>query len=198
MPARLRLVHGHRVSGRRGFEAHGEEHDLPGGVLGGDPERVERRVDDADVAAGGLDGQEVAVGAGDAQHVAERTEDHVGPGGQRNRAIDLLERRDTHRAAGAVQQRDVGWQQFVDTVFENGVRLPAADLHDRPGPGDQPADGAEQLPGRGGIPVLVDEPHAAGSPPSSRSGASRLSSSKISAASASSIRLSANPAWTMT
>ena len=99
--------------------------------------RVERRVDDAHVAAGGLDGEQIAVRARHAQHVAERAEDDVGPRGDLDRLVDHLERRDADRAARAVDQRDLRRQQLVDAELDDRVGLAAADLHERPRPRDR-------------------------------------------------------------
>ena len=74
----LGLIDRHRVGGCRGFEPDREEHHLLVGILPRDLQGVERRVHDAHVAARGLDLEQILLAARDAQHVAERTEDHVG------------------------------------------------------------------------------------------------------------------------
>ena len=83
-----RLDGGQRVSGRGGLEADREEDDLAIGVALGERQRVERRVDDAHVAAARLDREQIPVSARDAQHVAEGTEDHLGPGGDGEPLVD--------------------------------------------------------------------------------------------------------------
>ena len=60
-------------------------------------------------------------------------------------AVDHFQAGDADRAAGAVNQFDFLGQDFVDAVFDDGVRLPAADFHDRPGPGDGAGDGVGQF-----------------------------------------------------
>ena len=102
-----RLHDGHGVGRGRGLEADGKEHHLPLGVLLGQRHGVHRRVDDPHVAPFRLHGQQVVGRAGHAQHVAERAEDHLRPRGDRHRLVDELQRRDAHRAAGAVDQRDL-------------------------------------------------------------------------------------------
>ena len=52
--------------------------------------------------------------------------------------VDHLQRRHADRAARPVDQFDLGGKQLVDAVLDDRVRLPAADLHDRPGPGGRP------------------------------------------------------------
>ncbi len=46
--------------------------------------------------------------------------------------IDHLERRDAHRASGAMHKFHILRQQRVQTVFDDGVGLTAADLHQHP------------------------------------------------------------------
>ena len=63
-PKLLRLPDGHGVAGRRGLEADREEHHLAVGVLLGQLDRVQRRVDHAHVPAGRLDAQQVVLEPG--------------------------------------------------------------------------------------------------------------------------------------
>src|SRR5574341_1049303 len=152
-----------------------------------------------------------------AQHVAIRGEDHVGAGGQRQRLIHQFQRRDAHRAAGAVNQLDLRRQQFVQPALENRVGLPAADLHQPPAPRDGAGDLIQQASRQRPIAVFIQVLHPpyplmttvgrGGSetrPPysgscSASSGSSPASMSiscsrrSVSCASASSIRLRANP-----
>ena len=125
----------HGIGGGGGFEADGEEDDLFVGIGAGDLEAVQRRVDDAHVAAVGLDGEEVAIGAGHAQHVAKGAEDDVGAARDGVRLVDHLQRRDADRAAGAVHQFHAFGQKLVDAILHDGVGLAAADLHQHPGAG---------------------------------------------------------------
>ena len=98
----------HGVGRRGGLEADGEEDDLAVGIAARDRERVERRIDDADVAAARLGGEQVGFAAGHAQHVAEGAEDHLGPAGDLDRLVDVVDRRHADRAARPVDQRDLG------------------------------------------------------------------------------------------
>ncbi len=91
-----------------------------------------------------------------AQHVSERGEDHVRLGGNLRGFIDQFDGRDAHRAAWAVQQRYLRWQQLIYAKFDDGVGLPAADFHQRPGPCSDPADSFSKVLRRFGIAVFVD------------------------------------------
>ena len=77
MPCALRLPDRHGIGRRGGLKADGEEDDLLVRIRGGDPQAIERRIDDAHVAALGLHLKQIAIRAGHAQHVAERAEDDV-------------------------------------------------------------------------------------------------------------------------
>ena len=94
--------------------------------------RVQRRVDDPHVAAFRLDVEQALRRTGHAQHVAERAEDHVRPLGDGHGLVDHLDGRDAHRAAGAVDESDFARQQVIEAALDDGVRLAAADFHDRP------------------------------------------------------------------
>ena len=154
------LVGNHGVAGRRRLEADGEEHDLLVGVVLGHRDSVQWGVDDPDVAATGADAEQVGVGSRHPEHVAERAEDDVVPGGDLKGPVDHLQWRDAHGTAGAVDQFDLVGQKLVDAVPDDGVGLPTADLHDRPRSGDHGRDVGEQLLGQGGVVELVEVLHA--------------------------------------
>ena len=158
-PQLRRLNHRHRVGRGGGLEADGEEHHLPLGVLSGQGHGVHRRVDDPHVAPFRLDRQQVLLRAGHAEHVAERAEDHLRPAGDGHRLVDDLDGRDAHRAARAVDQRDLARQHLVEREADDGVGLAAADLHDVPRPRGGGADGGGQPPDGFGIAVFVDVFH---------------------------------------
>jgi len=154
------LPDGHGVGGRGGLEAHGEEHHLALRIIARDLEGVEWRIDDADVAAGGLGVQQAARGTGDAQHVAEGAEDGLGARGDLHRFIDQLDGGHANRAAGTVNQGDLGRQQVLEAALENGVGLAAADFHDGPGAMDDAPDLAGEQGDRRAFAILVEELHA--------------------------------------
>ena len=116
---------------RRGrLEPDGEEHDLAVGVLDGDAQRVERRVDEADVGAARLGLEQVAVAAGHAHHVAEGREDHARRLGHGDGVVDPAHRDHAHRAARArAPARRLG-QHVLDAVAVDGVGVAAAHLHE--------------------------------------------------------------------
>ncbi len=101
-------MHAHGVGRGGGFKADAEENHLLVRVLDGEFDGVERRIDDAHVAAAALDLKEVALGAGDAEHVAEGAEDDAGLRGDGQSLVDEFERRDADGAAGAVNHFDAG------------------------------------------------------------------------------------------
>src|SRR5664279_2029465 len=126
-PEPLGLVHGHRVRRCGGLEPDAEEDDLPVRVLLRDLQRVQRGVDDADVAAVTLDPEQVLAAAGHPQHVPEGAEDHPRRSGDRQRPIDDLQRGHAHRTARAVDHFDLVGQQLVDAVPDDRVGLPSTD-----------------------------------------------------------------------
>src|SRR5664280_2625974 len=198
----LRPLHRHGVRGRRGLEADGEEHDLAARVLLGEAHRVERRIDHPHVAALRLDAEEARRRAGHAQHVAERREDHAGAARDREGPVDLGEWRDAHGAARPVHERDLGREHSVDAGPEERVRLPAADLHERPRAGHARADRADESLRVLLAAVLVHEAHqdsrAGCGTSSSESSPSSFSVRKTSRAWSSSSLLMANPTCTST
>ncbi len=76
------------------------------------------------------------------------------------RLVDLLERRHAHGAAGAVDQLDLGGQQPIDAVLDDGVRLPPAHLHEGPRARHDPPELGQHLGGHPPVPVLVEVFHA--------------------------------------
>ena len=82
-----------------------------------------------------------------------------GPGGDRERPVDHLERRDADRASGAVDHLDLVGQQLVDAVADDRMGLAAADLHDRPAAGGGLMDLVEQSAGEIGVAEFVEVLH---------------------------------------
>ena len=99
---------------------------------------------------------------GHAHHVAEAGEDHAGLVGERDAVVDPPHRDHAHRAAGPVDELDVGGQQVVEAVLVDRVRVPAAHLHHLVVTAglDDREDLAGQRPAELGVAELVDEPHA--------------------------------------
>ena len=192
------LVDRERVTGRGGLEADGEEHDLAIGQAPRERERVQRRVDDAHVAALGLRGAQVDRPAGDAQHVAVAAQHDVGSARERDGVIEDLGGRDAHRAPRAVQERDQGRQQLLEPEARDRVRLPAAHLHDAPRSRGDPGDRRRQRARALRVSVLVDVLHGSLASSSLASGSSFARCSSISRAWTSPTVAIAKPACTST
>jgi hypothetical protein len=182
-PLGLRALERQRGRRRGRLEANREEDDLALRVGLGDPQRVERRVDHADVGAGGLGVEQRAVAARHPHHVAEAGEDHAGLVGERDAVVDAPHRDHAHRAAGPVDELDVGRQQVVEAVLVDRVRVPAAHLHDLVVATrlDDREDLAGQCAAELGVAELVDVLHAIAVPAcTSTSSPGRASTSAIS------------------
>src|SRR5690606_14109432 len=95
---------------------------------------------------------------------------------------------------------DLLGQEPIDAVADDRVRLPAADLHDDPGPRDRRPDALEQARGDIRIAILVQVSH--GSCPSSSANSAvcpiSSSTSHARAASSRSTVAMAKPTWTRT
>ncbi|OPZ83305.1 MAG: hypothetical protein BWY76_02334 [bacterium ADurb.Bin429] len=169
-PQRFRPRHRQRVGGGGRFKAHREEDHLAIGMLPREGKGIQRRVDDAHVAAVGFHREEVFRRARHAQHVAVGAEDDLRARGDFHRFVNEFHRRHAHRAAGAVHQRDRRRQQRIYAELDDGVRLPPADFHDRPRAGDQPGQRIGVPAGGVGVAVFVHVFHArsSASPSSSR------------------------------
>src|SRR5208337_1794110 len=96
--------------------------------------------------------------------ISERTKDDVRARSDLNRLVNQLNGRDADRATRTVDQSDFVGQQLVDSEFDDGVRLAAADLHQGPGPRGDGGDGLRILIGHLGVAVFIDISHATPSP----------------------------------
>src|SRR5262249_11052782 len=196
---RPRLRHRQRIRGRRGFEADREKDDLAFRMLLGELHGVERRVDDAHVGTLGLESPEIRPRPWPEPHLAERRADDTGALGDRMPLVDLFERRHTARAAGSMHELDLGGQQTVPPVLHDGMRLPAAHLHQRPRLRHQPTNLGHHLGGETSVTVLVEVLHEGISgAPRSPSWSSSSRNLYVRRASSGSPRLSAKPTWTST
>ena len=153
------LEDGHCVGWGGGLKADAEKDDLAGGVGLGQPDGVEGGIDDADIGPFAFDPEEIFGAAGHAQHIAERTEENAGLGGDGEGLVEDFEGGDADRAAGPVDQLDRGGEELVDAVAEDGVGLSAADLHDCPGAGGLRVDFGEELLCDGGVAEFVQVFH---------------------------------------
>ena len=121
----------HESGSRRGrrLEADSEEDDFFLWIFACDGQRVERRIDDADVGTLGLCLGEAGARARHFQHVAERHEDDVIAMGIGDGFVHVVVGRDADGAARAADERDVFGQQLADARAENRDGVRAADLH---------------------------------------------------------------------
>src|ERR1700722_8958103 len=69
-----------------------------------------------------------------AQHIPKGAKDNLGLSSDRVCFVDHLKRSDTDRASWSMHQFHTFGQQMIDSVLDDGVGLPAADLHKNPGP----------------------------------------------------------------
>ena len=118
------------VDGAVDLEADCEEDDVAVGVLACQAQRVEWRVDHSHVGPARLCVEQRPVGRGHAQHVGKGREDHSVLLGNRDRVVLAARRDHADRAARAVHELNLGWQQVLDAVAVDRVRMPAGgDLH---------------------------------------------------------------------
>src|SRR3989338_1497417 len=158
---------------------------------------IEGGVDDPHLPSARLGGKQVLVAARDPEHVAERTEHDLWPAGDDNRLVNQLHGRDADGTPRAVDKRHRRGEEFVNPEPDDGVRLPAADLHDHPRLGHDPVDGPRVLLNLRCVTILVKESHGYAFRACRRSPSSaRYSNTR--AASLSSTVLMANPTWTIT
>jgi hypothetical protein len=152
-PKAFGLIHGHGVGRGRGLEPDPEEHHLPVRVLLA-MVRHPGRVDHPDVTTLALDPEQILLAARHAQHVAERAEDHVGPGGDLD-ALSIISGVSRTPDSRAVDHLDLIGQQLVDAVADDRMRLPTTDFHDRPTPGGGRADLVDELSCQLGVAEFV-------------------------------------------
>src|SRR5664280_2855884 len=155
----LRSPYQHGVRGRGGLGTDGEEDDLLIGIGARNLQAIQRRVNNANVAALRLDGKQVAVRSRHAQHVAERTEDHVGPPSNGVRFVDHLQGRHANRATGTMYQLNFLRQQVVDSMLHDGMRLPAANFHNHPRLRLDTVNFLDDLAGKASIPIFIQVLH---------------------------------------
>jgi hypothetical protein len=102
-----------------------------------------------------------ALAARHPHHVAERGHDGARLRGQVDGVVHPPHRDDAHRAPGAVHQRDRLGQVVLQPVLVDGVRVPAAHLHELvlaarlAQLGDPGGQGVRLV----GVAELIDEPH---------------------------------------
>jgi len=88
----------------------------------------------------GTGGEKIRLVAWHTQHIAKSGEDHVRLRCDLKALFDRLERGNTNRATWTVDQGNFSGQQLIEPVLHDGMRLPAANLHDVPRLGRDAAD----------------------------------------------------------
>ena len=83
-----------------------------------------------------------------------------GPSRDGVRLVDHLQRSDANRATRSVHKLDLVRQQMVDAVFDDGVRLSAADFHQDPRPRRDAPDFIDNLLRQRFVTIFVEEFHA--------------------------------------
>ena len=152
----LRLPDGHGVARRGRFEADGEKDNLLVGIGARDFQGIDRRINDAHVRSARFQDQQIDLRTRHAQHVAKGTENDVRPMGNRVRLVDHLQRSDTDRASRAVHQFHFFGKQAIDAIFDNGMRLTAADFHQNPWLGDHPTNFIDQFFGERFVAIFIE------------------------------------------
>ncbi len=157
-----------RRRGRR-FESDCEEDHRPVRILRRDPQRVERRVHEADVGAFRFGFEQVALAPRDPHHVAKGSEDHPGLFRHGDGIVDPAHGNHADRAARPVDELHGGRQDVFDPVAVDGVGVAAAYLHElEVVVAGQLGDPSHEGPGGDGVPVFVDEAHRGLPSPSAR------------------------------
>ena len=128
-PARICLQDGGGDGGRCGLKAHTHKDDRAVGVLLGNVERVERGVDDADVAPCRLLRGERGGRSGHAHHVAKGGDDGAVYVGERDRVVDVAVGGDADGAAWAAQQLEPGRHNGAKAITPDAHGMRAADFH---------------------------------------------------------------------
>src|SRR5215203_1514863 len=100
----LRPLHSKRRRWGCGLEADGVEDYLAVGVLARNAQRVQRRVDHADVGAFGFDLQQVTLRTRDPHHVPEAREDDLGALGHGYAVVHAAHGEDADRATRTVDE----------------------------------------------------------------------------------------------
>ena len=134
------LQNGHGMCGSGGLKTDGEENDFAVGESAREIHGVRRRVNDANVAAFGLDVEQIGFRAGYAEHVAIRNQRNFRAAGQMDGAVDNFERCNADGAARTVDEFNAIVEQLVDAIAHKGVRLAATNLHEDPWPRRTPAN----------------------------------------------------------
>ena len=114
---------------RRGLKADAHKDDRAIGVVLGNIERIERGIDDADVAPGCLLRGKRGRRSGHAHHVAKRGDDGAVHLGECDCVVDIAVGSDADRAARAAQQLEPRRHNGAKTIAADAHGMCAADFH---------------------------------------------------------------------
>jgi hypothetical protein len=99
--------------------------------LARDLQRVERRIDHADVGPGAARGEHRAPPATrNTHHVAIGRQNHPVPLGQFERIVEPPHRQHADRAPRPMDEADIAGHQILHAIAEDRVGMPAAELHE--------------------------------------------------------------------
>ena len=155
----LGLPCSHGIRRSRGLESDSEKHDAALRMRSCDLQRLQRSVRNPHIAAFGLGLEQVRARARNPQHVAVGNQRDIGKRCEFDGLVDRLQGGDADGTTRAVHQFDVVAEQLVETVAHDGVRLPAADLHQHPLAAGAAGDFSGQRVGDAMISILVDILH---------------------------------------
>ncbi len=111
-----------------------------------------------------LDGEQVAIRTRHAQHVSKGAEDHIRALRDGVGLVDHLERRHADGTSRTMHKLDAFRQKMVDAVFDDGMGLAAADLHQHPRPRLNAANLLYDTGGNWTVPVFIEIFHRSSSP----------------------------------
>ena len=129
-----RLQHSERRRWRGGFKSDGKENDLTIGTALSELNGIRRRINNLNLLSQFLtlatDLHEADFASGNSQHVAKRSQNHSWFLDQPLGEVNRFGRRDTNGTAGPMDQFNNSIQRFVQSMPQEAMSLPPANLHD--------------------------------------------------------------------
>src|SRR3954470_173775 len=158
-----RLPDGHSIGRRSCFEADGEEDNLLSRIGAGNLQAINGRIDNANVRSAGFKHEQIGIGTRHPQHIAERTEDYVTSVRNSVGLVNHLERSYANRTAWTVNEFNFARQETIQPVFDDTMRLPAANFHQDPWAGNGTPNLLKDFLGESLVAIFVEIFH--GRPP---------------------------------